>query len=107
MSDLRIEHPHTLGLERARAIATAWAHKAQAKFGVNFTHEPGPDHDTLHLAGPSLNGQLTVHADRLVLHATLGFPLSALKGMVEQEIRRRLTDLTQDAAKPSDQGAQG
>ena len=94
MSDIKIQHAHDLGLERARALAAKWIQGAQAKMGLSCRTESGDDHDTVHFERSGVKGQMRVTATSLDLDVKLGLMMSAMKPMIEAEIRKNLDKLT-------------
>ena len=93
MSDIKFQHAHELGLERARTLAAKWAQDAQAKLGLTCRTESGDDHDTVHFERSGVKGQMRVSATQLDLNVKLGLMMSAMKPMIEAEIRKNLDKL--------------
>lgn len=88
MSDIDILHPHALGREGARSAIDQVAEKLQAQFGM----ESAWNGDVLEFQRSGVAGRIVVDEDNLHVTAKLGFLLSAMRGPIEQEIRRVLSD---------------
>jgi putative polyhydroxyalkanoate system protein len=88
MPSIDIQRPHSLPLPEARAVVEKVAARMHEKFDIAGRWEG----DTLHFTRPGVNGQIAVGSDVIRVHAELGMLLSPLKGMVEQEIRRKLDE---------------
>ena len=88
MPKIDIRRPHQLSIAEARAVVDQVAARMHEKLGV-----VGQWHgDTLRFSRPGVNGTIAVSSDAIEVHAELGLMLSPLKGMVEQEIRRKLDE---------------
>jgi putative polyhydroxyalkanoate system protein len=88
MPSIDIQRPHKLPLPEARAVIEKVAARMHEKFDTTGRWEG----DTLHFSRPGVNGQIAVSGDAVRVHAELGMLLSPLKGMIEQEIRRKLDE---------------
>ena len=88
MSDIDIRHHHSLPLPKARKAVEDIAKKLAAKFDMDY----GWDGDELHFNRSGVDGRIHVGAKQIRVTAKLGFLLSALKGTVEQEIRKVLAE---------------
>lgn len=88
MPSIDIRRTHNLSLPEARAVVEKVAARMHEKFDIAGRWEG----DTLHFSRPGVNGQIAVGSDAIRVHAELGLLLSPLKGMVEQEIRRKLDE---------------
>jgi putative polyhydroxyalkanoate system protein len=88
MSSIDIRHPHSLPLPKARKAVEDIAKKLAAKFDMDY----GWDGDTLNFNRSGVDGHIHVGDKQIRVTAQLGFLLSALKGTVEQEIRRVLAE---------------
>ena len=99
MSDIHIQHPHTLGLVQARTVAFKWAEDAEEQFDMACTYDEGKNSDLVHFKRSGVNGTLRVTQDEFELKATLGFLLGAFKGKIEGEIVKNLE--AQLAKKPA------
>ena len=75
-------------MAEAHAIVDQVAARMQEKFGMQGQWQG----DTLQLSRPGVNGSIVVASDTIRVHAELGMLLSPLKGMVEQEIQRKLDE---------------
>jgi putative polyhydroxyalkanoate system protein len=88
MSKIDIRHPHTLPLTKARKAVQEVADKLGARFGMDSRWEG----DTLHFARSGVDGHIALDPKEVHVSAQLGFLLSAMKGPIEQEIRRVLAE---------------
>lgn len=88
MPSIDIQRTHNLPLPEARAVVEKVAARMHEKFDITGRW----DGDTLHFTRPGVNGRIAVGSDTVRVHAELGMLLSPLKGMVEQEIRRKLDE---------------
>lgn len=88
MPKIDIRRPHQLSIEEARAVVDKVAARMQEKFGMAGQWQD----DTLQFSRPGVSGTITVDSDAIQVKADLGMMLAPLKGMVEQEIRRKLDE---------------
>ncbi|WP_329743165.1 polyhydroxyalkanoic acid system family protein [Dyella sp. A6] len=88
MPSIDIRRPHTLPLADARAVVEKVAERMREKFGMQ-SHWEG---DTLAFSRPGVKGGISVSPDQVRVSAELGLMLAPLKGMVEQEIQRKLDE---------------
>ncbi|WP_243042539.1 polyhydroxyalkanoic acid system family protein [Dyella sedimenti] len=88
MPKIDIRRPHQLPVAEARAVIDQVAARMREKFGMEG-HWQG---DTLRFSRPGVNGSIAVGDDAIQVNAELGMMLAPLKGMVEQEIRRKLDE---------------
>jgi len=86
MSNINIQHPHTLSPEQTRAALGNVAAALNTRFGLNC-HWQG---ERLIIQRPGVEGTITQSPGQLQVKARLGFPFSALRGQIESEIRRVL-----------------
>ncbi|OOG47151.1 polyhydroxyalkanoic acid system family protein [Rhodanobacter sp. C01] len=88
MPSIDIHRPHQLSIAEARAVVDKVAERMREKLGIE-----GQWHgDTLRFSRPGVSGTIAVSSDTIQVRAELGLMLSPLKGMVEQEIRRKLDE---------------
>ena len=93
-SDLRQHLPRILerrlafGAEQARKAIEGVAKKLAERFDMDY----GWDGDTLNFSRSGVDGKIALLADKLRVTANLGFLLSAMKGPIEAEIRRVLSE---------------
>lgn len=88
MPRIDICRPHQLSIAEARVVVDKVSARMQEKFGVT-----GQWHgDTLNFSRPGLSGAIAVESDTIQVKAELGLMLTPLKGMLEQEIRRKLDE---------------
>ncbi len=88
MSTIDIHHVHSLSDDKARSAIAEVAQKLQDRFDVT-TRWDGP---VLHFARSGVEGAIELLPGAVQVKAELGFLLSAMKGMVESEIQRVLTE---------------
>jgi len=89
MPKIEIDRPHHLSIADARTAVDKVAARMHEKFGVNGQWQG----DTLQFSRPGVNGTIAVGSSAIQVKAELGMMFSPLKGMVEQEIRRKLDEL--------------
>ncbi|HXS03853.1 MAG TPA: polyhydroxyalkanoic acid system family protein [Rhodanobacter sp.] len=88
MPSIDIRRPHQLSIAEARAVVDQVASRMQEKFGMTGQWQG----DTLGFSRPGVNGSIAVESDAIQVQAQLGMLLMPLKGMIEQEIRRKLDE---------------
>ncbi|MHA6203369.1 polyhydroxyalkanoic acid system family protein [Dyella soli] len=88
MPRIDIRRPHQLTIAEARAVVDQVASRMQEKFGMTGQWQG----DTLRFSRPGVTGSIAVTGDAIQVTAELGMMLTPLKGMVEQEIRRKLDE---------------
>jgi putative polyhydroxyalkanoate system protein len=86
MSSIDIRHPHALPMAQARKAVQDVADKLDTRFGMTSRWEG----DTLHFQRSGVDGHIALAPKELHVSAKLGFLLAAMKGPIEQEIRRVL-----------------
>ena len=86
MPRIDIEREHHLGIEAARSAVDKVAASMQEKFGLSHRWQG----DVLHFNRSGVDGRIAVEPRELHVTAKLGFLLAAMKGPIEQEIRRVL-----------------
>jgi putative polyhydroxyalkanoate system protein len=94
MPKIDIRRPHNLPLDQARTVVEKVAGRMREKFDMQSQWEG----DALRFSRPGVSGAITVAPQSVHVTAELGLMLSPLKGMVEQEIRRKLDEYFGDAA---------
>lgn len=82
MNQIVFERMHSIGLERARAVAQQLATEMRDEFRVD-SHWTG---DRLHFSRSGLSGVLDIHEDRVRLEARLGFLLTTYKPRIEERL---------------------
>ena len=95
MADIDIRRAHHMSPADARKAADRMAEKLGRKFGLAGDW----DGDVLRFERPGVSGSLTMGAKDLHLVVTLGFLLKAMKGSIEEAVRRELDSIL--AAPPS------
>jgi len=88
MPSIDIRRPHSLSPAEARAVVEQVATRMHEKFGMEGQWQG----DTLKFTRPGVNGSIAIGAAEIHVSAELGMLLSPLKGMIEQEIRRKLDE---------------
>ena len=88
MPKIDIRRPHQLPIAEARTVVEQVAARMREKFGMDGRWQD----DTLLFSRPGVNGSIAVGTDVIHVKAELGLMLAPLKGMVEQEIRRKLDE---------------
>jgi len=88
MPKIDIRRPHNLPLDQARTVVDKVAARMREKFDMQSQWQG----DTLRFSRSGVNGTIAVAPDAIHVNAELGLMLSPLKGMVEQEIRRKLDE---------------
>jgi putative polyhydroxyalkanoate system protein len=89
MPNIHIRRPHQLPMAEARARVEQVAARMQEKFGLAGDWQG----DTLGFSRPGLTGSIAVEREAIEVQARLGMMLTPLKGVIEQEIRRKLEEL--------------
>ncbi|HEY8328319.1 MAG TPA: polyhydroxyalkanoic acid system family protein [Rhodanobacter sp.] len=88
MPKIDIRRPHQLSIAEARAVVDQVAARMHEKFGMDGRWQD----DTLLFSRPGVSGSIAVGTDAIQVKAELGLMLTPLKGMIEQEIRRKLDE---------------
>jgi len=88
MPTIDIHHPHRLPLMEARAKVDQVAARLREKFDLTGQWQG----DTLHFARAGVKGLIAVDEAAVRVRAELGLLLAPLKGVVEEEIRRKLDE---------------
>ena len=83
-----IRHRHSLPHAQARKAVEDVAVKLGERFGMDYRWEG----DVLHFKRSGVDGRIALTPKQLHVTAKLGFLLSAMKGPIEQEIRRVLAE---------------
>lgn len=88
MPKIDIRRPHQLSMPEARAVVEQVAARMREKFGMEGQWQG----DTFNFQRSGVTGSIEVGVDAIQVRAELGLMLAPLKGMVEQEIRRKLDE---------------
>lgn len=88
MPSIDIHRAHHLPLAEVRAIVEQVAARMREKFAITSDWQG----DALQFSRSGVKGQIAVGASDVRVHAELGMLLAPLKGMVEEEIRRKLDE---------------
>lgn len=90
MSEIHIHRVHGLGEAAALRLAKDWQAQAERDWGLRGTARTDTGVHHIAFERPGLQGVLRVSGDAFDLRLTLGFLLSAYRGPIESELRRRL-----------------
>ena len=99
MAEIFIQRDHTLGMEKARAVAAQWQKEAEADWGMdctyvaNETNEKGEVQDRLNFERAGASGYVCVTATQLSIKLALGFLMASFKDKIEQKISSNLDKL--------------
>lgn len=88
MPSIDIQHTHSKTPAQARKALESVAAKLAERFDMQFDW----DGDTLNFMRSGVDGKINMSPRQLHVTAQLGFLLSALKGPIEAEIRRVLSE---------------
>jgi putative polyhydroxyalkanoate system protein len=88
MPSIDIRRPHGLSHDQAHAVIDQVAARMRQKFEVK-THWQD---DILAFERPGIHGKIAIGPSEIHVTAQLGMLFSPLKGMIEQEIRRKLDE---------------
>lgn len=88
MPRIDIRRPHQLPIAEARAVVDLVAARMREKFGMNGRWLD----DTLLFSRPGVSGSIAVGPQEIQVKAELGLLLAPLKGVIEQEIQRKLDE---------------
>jgi putative polyhydroxyalkanoate system protein len=98
MSDITYQHSHTLGMDKARALANDWVEDTARKMGLTCKHEQGADHDTISFERMGVHGTMLVSPTSFDLSIKLGMMMKAFKPMIEAEVSKNLTRIIDKAS---------
>lgn len=88
MPSIDIRRPHRLSQTDAHAVIDKVAARMREKFEVRTQWQNG----ALSFERPGISGKIAIGGDEIHVIAELGMLFSPLKGMIEQEIRRKLDE---------------
>jgi len=88
MPSIDIRRPHQLSAIEAHAVIDKVAARMREKFDVQTQWQ----NETLTFQRPGVSGRIVIGGNEIHVTAQLGMLLSPLKGMIEQEIRRKLDE---------------
>ncbi len=88
MSTIEITHDHSLSPAQARKAVEDFAMKMGKKFGLDYRWEK----DVLHFKRSGVDGQISMTPGQFHVRAKLGLLFAAMKGPIEQEMRRVLDE---------------
>jgi putative polyhydroxyalkanoate system protein len=89
MASIDIHRPHRLSQSDAHAVIDKVAARMREKFEVKTQWQ---NDDVLTFERSGISGKIAVGGDEIHVSAQLGMLFSPLKGMIEQEIRRKLDE---------------
>ena len=84
MSDITIRRKHGKTRSEARIAAERMAAELKEEFDLNYKW----DGDVMHFKRTGVSGELTLHAQEVVLNISLKFFLSPLKPKIEREVQK-------------------
>jgi len=88
MPSISLKQPHQMTAPAARAVVDQVAARMREKFGMACDWHG----DVLRFTRSGVKGAIAVGASDIQVDAELGMMLAPLKGMIEQEIRRKLDE---------------
>ncbi|HEV7123301.1 MAG TPA: polyhydroxyalkanoic acid system family protein [Rhodanobacter sp.] len=88
MPSIDIRRPHQLSIADARTIVDQVATRMHEKFGTTGQWRG----DTLEFSRTGVSGSIAIETNAIQVRAQLSMMLAPLKGMIEQEIRRKLDE---------------
>jgi putative polyhydroxyalkanoate system protein len=89
MPSLDIRRPYRLSAAEAHAVIDQVATRMREKFQLQTQWQ---NDSTLSFERPGISGKIAIGSDEIHVSAQLGMLFSPLKGMIEQEIRRKLDE---------------
>lgn len=88
VSTIDIRHPHDLPPAQARQAVEDFVAKLGERFGLDYRWEG----DVLHFKRTGVDGHIVLLPGELQVRAKLGLLFAAMKGTIEQEMRRALAE---------------
>lgn len=88
MARIKVERPHSLGREGARAKAEQLAERLAREYDVRYRWVG----DCLEFKRSGADGKIEVSDDRVRVELNLGLLLSAMGGSIKREIEKTLDD---------------
>jgi putative polyhydroxyalkanoate system protein len=88
MPRINIRRPHRLSTAEAHSVVDQVAARMQEKFGMQGAWQG----DVLAFSRSGASGTIAVEPEVIEVTVELGMMLSPLRGMIEQEIRRKLDE---------------
>jgi putative polyhydroxyalkanoate system protein len=88
MSDIDIHAYHTMDHDHARRAADELSRDLAEKFDIHYRW----DGDVIHFQRAGIQGRIQVAEQEIRIQARLGLMLALLKGPIESEVCRYLTD---------------
>ena len=99
MAEIFIQRDHTLGMEKARAVAAQWQKEAEEDWGMdctyvaNETNAAGELQDRLNFERAGASGYLCITGTQLSMKLELGFLMASFKDKIEEKISSNLDKL--------------
>lgn len=97
MSEINYQRSHTLGLDKARALAKEWVAGAAGQLGLSCDHQEGADQDTITFERMGVKGTMQVSGTEFALKIKLGMMMAPLKPMIEAEVNKSLGRIIEKA----------
>ena len=88
MSQIHVTQTYSIPREEVRQAVDVLAGKLRDRFGANTQW----DGDSLQFSGSGIEGEIAVHDDAVSVDADLGFMFGMMKGPIESEIKRVLSE---------------
>ena len=88
VSTIDIRHAHSMPHAKARKAVEDVAKKLAERFGMTWHW----DADTLHFSRSGVDGHIALLPNELRVQAKLGLLFAAMKGTIEQEMRRAMAE---------------
>jgi putative polyhydroxyalkanoate system protein len=85
MSDVKVHHAHTLGLDKARELARHWTEDGAKKLGLQCAHEEGAEQDVITFERMGVSGTMTVTGTEFDLQVKLGMMMAPFNPESEGE----------------------
>ncbi len=98
MSEIKFQHAHSLGLDKARELAVKWIDDASRKMGLTCKHVQGATQDTVTFERSGVKGTMLVSGTSFNLDVKLGMMMAAFKPVIESEIAKNLASAIEKAS---------
>jgi putative polyhydroxyalkanoate system protein len=99
--DIHIERSHSLGMQKARKVATQWAERVEKAHGVHCTHTQGRGEDIIQISRTGVHGSAKVTGKSFELHMKLGFLFGLFSQRISDGVTRELDALLGEAEAPA------
>lgn len=87
---IRIHHPHNLGLDKARKLASEWMQNGVEQYRLTCDYTQGECGDEVRISRVGLEGVLGVYPDHYTLDLKLGFLLRTFSRQIESTVKDNL-----------------